>query len=140
MLLSEFSHSGRIIACHRTIICSRCEQNNIRGEILNASDNVDDQEKIGFTGSYFKIGPTNIDDCTKNKFLNMQQDNLIPQRNMQNNDKKTDERLQKNLIDDKESDERYQISKNDQEKIIEDIEIMKLQNLSSQKIYINIEK
>ena len=37
------------------------------------------------------------------------------------------------MIDYKESDERDQISKIDEEKIIEDIEIMKLQNLSSKK-------
>ena len=65
----------------------------------------------------------------------MQQEHLRPHRNIQNNDKQTDERYQKYFIDDKESDERYQISKNDKEKIIEDIEILKLQNLSSQKIY-----
>ena len=41
------------------------------------------------------------------------------------------------MIHDKESDERYQISKIDEEKILEDIEIMKLQNLSS-KNYIYI--
>ena len=35
------------------------------GEILNAGDNVDDQENFGFTESYFKIAPTNIDDYTK---------------------------------------------------------------------------
>ena len=63
----------------------------------------------------------------------MKQDHLIPQINIDNNDKQTDKRYQKILIDDKESDERDQISKNDEEKIIEDIEIMKLQNLSSQK-------
>ena len=60
------------------------------GEILNAGDNVDDQEDFGFTGSCFKIVPTNIDDYTKNKFLNMQQENLRPQIYMKNNDKKTD--------------------------------------------------
>ena len=41
------------------------------------------------------------------------------------------------MIDDKEYNERNQISKNDEEKIIEDIDIMKLQNFSSRKkIYI----
>ena len=40
-------------------------------------------------------------------------------------------------IDDKESDGKYQIGKNDEENNIEDIEILKLQNYSSQKkIYI----
>ena len=37
------------------------------------------------------------------------------------------------LIDDKKSDKKYQICKNDEVRIIEDIEIMKLQNLSSKK-------
>ena len=40
----------------------------MKGGILNAGENVDDQEIFGFTGSYFKISPTNIDDYTKNKF------------------------------------------------------------------------
>ena len=35
MLLSEFSHAERINACPRTIICNKCEQNNmIGGNIL----------------------------------------------------------------------------------------------------------
>ena len=55
MLLSEFSHAERISACTRTIICNTCEQNNRIGEILNAGDNVDDQEDFGFKGSHFKI-------------------------------------------------------------------------------------
>ena len=52
-------------ACPRTIICNKCEQNNIIGEILISGDNVDDQEYFGFTGSYFIIAPTVIDDYTK---------------------------------------------------------------------------
>ena len=69
MLLSEFSHTEIISTCTRSIICNKCEQNNMRGEILNAGDNVDDQENVGFTGSYFKIAPTNIDDYTKNIYI-----------------------------------------------------------------------
>ena len=42
----------------------------------------------------------------------MQLENLRPQINIENNDKKYDERYQINIIDDKESDERDQISKN----------------------------
>ena len=42
------------------------------------------------------------------------------------------------MIDENKPDERYHISKIDEEKIIEDIEITKLQNLSSKKIYIYI--
>ena len=55
------------------------------------------------------MAPTIIDDYTKKKFLNMQLENLRPQRNIENNDKQYDEIYQINLIDDKESDERYQI-------------------------------
>ena len=67
----------------------------------------------------------------------MQQENLRPQINIDINDKGNDEKYQKNIIDHKEYDKRDQISKNDEEKIIEDIEIMKLKNLSSNKIYIS---
>ena len=42
------------------------------GDIFNSGGNVDNQEDIGFTGSYFNIAPTVIDYYTKNKFLNMQ--------------------------------------------------------------------
>ena len=44
------------------------------------------------------------------------------------------------MNDDKESDERDHISKNDEEKVTEDIEILKLGKLSSQKNKDNIEK
>ena len=98
ILLSEFSHAERIIACPRTIICNNCEQINMRGDILNAGENVDDQDIFGFAESYFKIAPTNIDDYTKNKSLNMQQENLRPQRHLDINDKRTDERYQKILL------------------------------------------
>ena len=54
MLLSGFSHAGKISACPRKIICNNCEQNNMIDEILNAGDNAYDQEDFGFTGSYFK--------------------------------------------------------------------------------------
>ena len=101
MLLSEFSHAERISAFPRTKICNKCEKSNMRGDILNASDNVDDQEDFGFTGSYLKIAPTFIDDYTKKKFLNLQLENLRPMINMENNDKKTDGIYHKILIDDK---------------------------------------
>ena len=44
MLLTKFSHAEGKIACPRTIICYKCEQNDMGGEILNAGDNVDDQD------------------------------------------------------------------------------------------------
>ena len=80
MLLSEFSYAEIISGYHRTTICNKCEQSNMRGDILNAGDDVDDQEHFGFTESYFKIALKNIDDYTNNKLLNMQQEILIPQK------------------------------------------------------------
>ena len=59
----------------------------------------------------------------------MQQDNFIPQINIGINDKRTDEIYQKNMNDYKQSDERYQISKNKEERIIEDMETMKKESL-----------
>ena len=49
MLLPEFIHAVKLSACPRTKICNKYEKNNMRGEILNAGDNVDDQENFGFT-------------------------------------------------------------------------------------------
>ena len=62
------------------------------------------------------MSPTNIDEYTKYKLLNMQQENRIPQRNIGINDKLPDEIYQKNKIDDKQSDEKNQIGKIDEEK------------------------
>ena len=95
VLLFEFILPLRIIACNKTTICNKCEQSNIRGDILNAGDNVDDRENFGFTESFFKIAPTNIDEYTKIKLLNMQQENMRPQINIEINEKLTDERYQK---------------------------------------------
>ena len=50
MLLSEFSQAEKISACPRTIVFNNGEQNNLIGEILNAGDNVDDQEDCVLTG------------------------------------------------------------------------------------------
>ena len=68
MLLSKFSHAKRIIACTRTIICNKCENNNMIDGILNDRDNVDDQEDFAFKGSYLKIAPKDIYDYTKKNF------------------------------------------------------------------------
>ena len=76
MLLSEFIHAVKIIPCHRTTICNKREQSNRSGDTLNAGDNVDDEEIFGFSESYFKITPTNIDEYTKSKLLNIQQENI----------------------------------------------------------------
>ena len=81
------------------------------GDILNAGDNVEDQEDYGFTGSFFKIPPTVIYDYTKKKCLNMQLENLRTHRNIENNGKKSDEGYQIDMIGDRESDRGYQVGK-----------------------------
>ena len=48
MLLSEFSHTVKIIPCPRTTICNKCEQINTSGDILNAGENADYEEIFGF--------------------------------------------------------------------------------------------
>ena len=55
MLLSEYINAERINACPRKTFCNKCEQSNTRGEILNAGDNVDDQDKFGLTESFSKL-------------------------------------------------------------------------------------
>ena len=77
----------------RIIIYNNCEQINMLGDILNAGDNVEDQEGYWFTGSFFKIPPTIIYDYTKKKWMNMQIENLRPQMNVQNIDEKPDEKI-----------------------------------------------
>ena len=102
---------------------------------MNAGDNVDDQEDDGFRGSFFKIAPTAIYDYKKKKCLNMQLENLRPQRNIENNDKQSDERYQINIIDDKSYDAIDQIGENKEETLNTDIEVLKMRKLISQKIY-----
>ena len=55
MLLSEFIHAERISAFPRTTICNKCERSNMRGDILNAGDNVDDQEILGLQNHLSKL-------------------------------------------------------------------------------------
>ena len=97
---------------------------------MNSFDNVDDQEDYGFRGSYFKILPKFIDDYTRKKCLNMQLENLILQINIDNTDKKNDERYKINMVYDKDSDVTNQIGKKYEEKMTSDIELLKLQQLS----------
>ena len=80
ILLSEFSQSEKIIPCTWKIICNTCEQMNVSGNILNAGENVEDQEDYGFTASFFKTTPIIIYNTTKNKLMKMK---IIP---MLNND------------------------------------------------------
>ena len=102
-------------------------------DILNAVGNVDDHEYYGFRGSLIKIAPTALYYYTKKKLLNMQLENLRPQRNIENNDKKSDEIYQKNMIYEKESDERDLFVEKKEETLNTDIEVLKLRKLSSQK-------
>ena len=44
MSLSEFIYSVKIFPCTRKKICNKCEQSNTSCDILNAGDNVDDEE------------------------------------------------------------------------------------------------
>ena len=104
---------------------------NLLGYILNAGDDVDDQEYYRFRGSFFKTAPTVIDDYTKNKFLNMQLEHLRPKRNIENNDQKYDKIYQINMTDEKECDERYNIGENKEETFNTYIEVLKLRKLSS---------
>ena len=55
MLLSEFIHTIKIIACPRTTICNKCEQSNTSGDVLNAGENVDDKEILGFQNHFSKL-------------------------------------------------------------------------------------
>ena len=63
---------------------------------------------------FSNVFPILIDNYTKMIFLNIEIEILIPQRNIDNKDKQSDERYQINMIDDKQSDERDQISNNDE--------------------------
>ena len=132
MLLSEFIHAVKKSVYPRTKICNKVGQSNTRGDILNAVDNADDEEIFGFSELFYKIAPTNIDEYTKNRLLNMQQDNVRPQRNIDINDKLTDERYQKNKIDDKASYGKNLNSKIDEEDIIEYKDIIILKFLSKE--------
>ena len=123
----------KIIPCPRTIIFNNCEQKNLLGDIFNAGDNIDDQEDYGFRGSFFKIAPTVIYDYTKNIFLNMHLEDLIPQRNIENIEKKSDEGNRINMIHENLSDKRNQIGKNDEDRSTDDIEVLKLVILCSKR-------
>ena len=111
ILLSGFNRAVKINPCPRTKICNKCAQNNMSGDIFNTGDNADDKVIFGFSESYFKTSPRHLDGCTKNKLLNLQQENMRPQTNIENTDKIPDEKYQKNKPDVRNSDERYQIRK-----------------------------
>ena len=58
---------------------------------------------------------------------------FIPQRNIDNNDRQSDERYQINIIDEKQYEERDKIGENREETLNTDIEVLKLRKLISQK-------
>ena len=84
-------------------------------------------------GNFPKLPPTVIYDYTKSKSMNMQLENLIPERNIDNKDKKYDERYQINMIDVREYNKSDQISENKEGTLNTDIEVLILRKLSSQK-------
>ena len=63
----------------------------------------------------------------------MQLEHLRPQRNIDNNDKVSDEIQHINMIDDRIYYERYHIGENKEETLNTDIEALKLRKFSSQK-------
>ena len=80
MLLSQFIHAVKISPCPRTTVCNKCAQSNTSGDILITRDNADDEDIFGFSESYFKTAPRHLDECTKNKLWNLQQENMRPQK------------------------------------------------------------
>ena len=94
---------------------------------------------MGLQGNFSK-SPLPLQMTKKKKFLNMQLENLRPQRNIENNGKKSDKIYQINMIDDKESDERDKIGKNKEETQDTYIEVLKLRKLSLQKNIDYLEK
>ena len=94
-------------------------------------DNADDEEIFGFSESYFKTAPSHLDECTKNKILKLQQEDMRPQNIIENTDIIPDETYQMNEPDNNNSDERDQIRKLTKKKIIEDEETVHLKNLST---------
>ena len=92
MLLSEFDDAVKINSCPTTTICNKCEQSNMSGNILNAGEISDDEETFGFSESYFKTAPSHLDECTKHKILKLQQDNVRPQKIIENPNIIPDER------------------------------------------------
>ena len=69
MLLSEFIHSVKIIPCPSTTICNKFGQSNTSGDIMNVGEKFDDKEIFGFSESFFKIAPTNINEYTRKNYF-----------------------------------------------------------------------
>ena len=70
---------------------------------------------LGFHNHFSKLH-LQIQMNIQKKRLNLQQENMRPQRNIEINDRIPDEKYQNNKIDDKQYDERDQIGKIDERK------------------------
>ena len=57
-----------------------CAQSNTSGDILITGDNSHDKDIFGFSEYYFKTAPRHLDECTKNKLLNLELENMRPQK------------------------------------------------------------
>ena len=130
-LLFQFIHAVLINPCPRTTSCNKCAQSSTSDDILITGDNADDEDIIGFSESYFKTAPSHLDECTKHKILKLQQDNVRPQKIIENPDIIPDKTYQIDEPDDNNSDERDQIRKIKKKKFIEDEETEHLKNLST---------
>ena len=112
---------------------------NVLGDILNADDNVEDQEDYGFTESYFKINPTVIYEITRNKLMNIQLGTVRSQINIENIDKQSEERNGINMIDEKVSEKINNMDENDEYILPDDMEVLKVGTLDSKRYIYNIE-
>ena len=112
---------------------------NVLGDILNADDNVEDQEDYGFTESYFKIKPTVIYEITRNKLMNIQLGTVRSQINIENIDKQSEERNGINMIDEKVSEKINNMDENDEYILPDDMEVLKVGTLDSKRYIYNIE-
>ena len=86
---------------------------------------------FGFSVSYFKTAPHHLDEYTKLKILKLQQDNVRPQKIIENPNIIPDKTYQIDEPDDNISDERDQLTKIMKKKIIEDEETEQMKNLST---------
>ena len=87
-------------------------------------------KKNEISESFFKIAPTNIDEYTK-KLLNLQHENMRPQRNIDINDRILDEKYQNIKIYDKNMMKEIRSVQLKRRKKIEDKEIVQMKNLST---------
>ena len=70
------------------------------GDILNAGENVDDKKKLRFLNHFSKLR-LQIQMNIQKKLLNLQHENMRPQRNIDINDRILDEKYQNIKIYDK---------------------------------------